>query len=112
MTYSRVLPRDLFNEAKLLKCMGLLCTKIHDGKLKAKFSHNGEPFDISLTPDGTLFISNLEISINDEFVFFGTTYNSTANYPLIVMHNYEEHRVFSENGEFDIYFLNFIKSLS
>ena len=32
MTYRRVLPRDLFNEAKLLKCLGQLALIIHDGQ--------------------------------------------------------------------------------
>lgn len=30
--YQRVIPRDLFNEAKLLKCLGRLSLFIHDGK--------------------------------------------------------------------------------
>lgn len=32
--YKRVIPRDLFNEAKLLKCLGQLSLLIHDGQDK------------------------------------------------------------------------------
>ena len=37
--YERVIPRDLFNEAKLLKCVGLLVLKIHDGENPANVYH-------------------------------------------------------------------------
>ena len=50
--YTRVLPRDLFNEAKLMKCMGLLTLLIHDELIPdcLKFEYDQEPF---LFPDGS-----------------------------------------------------------
>lgn len=57
--YGRVIPRDLFNEAKLLKCMGQLCLRIHNNdNLPAKMSadHDGSPFKIDLMDEGSLTI--------------------------------------------------------
>lgn len=41
-SYRRVLPRDLFNEAKLLKCLGQLSLMIHDGKCELRVEHSDE----------------------------------------------------------------------
>ena len=40
--YKRVLPRDLFNEAKLLKCLGRLCLLIEDDMCKLEYDHDDE----------------------------------------------------------------------
>lgn len=59
--YQRVIPRDLFNEAKLGKCMGRLILRIHDCEtpVHMSFEHNGNPFDIGLGDDGNLHIKNI-----------------------------------------------------
>ena len=45
--YSRVIPRDFFNEAKLLKCMGLLALKVLDNMtpngIKILIEESGAP---------------------------------------------------------------------
>lgn len=110
--YNRVIPRDFFNEAKLLKCMGLLSLKILDGQLpdglKIEIEESGEPFDIQLTEDGSLFVANYQVLVNDVPVIMGTAYNSKSNYPLNCIFNYEEIRVFDETGNFTEEFVSFI----
>lgn len=114
MSYTRVIPRDFFNEAKLLKCMGQLSLKILDGLLpegiKIEIDENGEPFEISQTSDGRLFISNYDATINDTYVSLSTTYNSKEPFPLVCFHDDVETVVFDDNGEFTPEFIERFKS--
>lgn len=102
--YERVIPRDFFNEAKLLKCMGMLSLKILDCQLpegiSIKIEESGEPFKIKLSEEGNLFVSNYEVFINDRPVMVSTTYNSKSNYPFHCMVDYCETPIFDESGEF------------
>lgn len=102
--YQRVIPRDFFNEAKLLKCMGLLALKILDNNLPSsiqiKIEESGEPFDIELSDDGHLFVSNYPVTINGEVVLFKTSYNSKSNYPFFCEIDYTDYEVFDEQGNF------------
>lgn len=111
--YHRVIPRDLFNEAKLLKCVGRLCLLIHDRMtpVQMEFNENGEPFIIGLMDDGHLTVTNLEITVCGKLFTFKTTHNSKSNYPLLVeARGYEEIEVFDDNGEFTIDFRVFAAS--
>lgn len=86
--YDRVLPRDLFNESKLLKCLGQLALLVHDGKagwLGFEFTpaipYRG--FIIEQDPsDGGLFCANLEWRAGEARLDFYSNYNSKASYPL------------------------------
>jgi hypothetical protein len=102
--YSRVIPRDFFNEAKLMKCMGLLALKILDCQLpegmKIVIEETKEPFNIVCSDSGYLSVTNYPVYINDSLMFFETIYNSKDNYPLICWYHDEEIRVFDESGEF------------
>ena len=60
MTYQRVIPRDLFNEAKLLKCLGRLVI-VADAYAMLTVTHDGEPFDIQQSVDGDLYCENVEV---------------------------------------------------
>jgi hypothetical protein len=98
--YTRVSPRDLFNEAKLLKCLGHLALMIHDNKLQGiTFSDSGIPFKIGLHDAGYLTATQgVKFKKDGELIWLGTSYNSKANYPLICMADYEEIQVFDESG--------------
>jgi hypothetical protein len=114
LNYDRVLPRDLFNEAKLLKCVGRLCLLIHDDKAPdgVKFEHNSDAFEIGMTTDGDLTISNIKFFINDKEIMFVTRYNNKANYPFFVQdEEYLDHRVFDEQGNLDNEFIQFCKTI-
>ena len=85
MNHFRVLPRDLFNDAKLLKCLGFLTLRIHDNAIQGlRFEHDGEPFDIRLSESGNLWVTNLHfyLGMTDQPVHFFTVYNSMTDFPL------------------------------
>lgn len=114
MKYQRVIPRDFFNEAKLLKCMGQLSLKILNiavpNNIKITIEGNGEPFKIYLLDEGSLFVGNYEILVNDIPMRFKTIYNSQANYPLYCEFDYVDYLVFDESGEFTEEFIEFFKA--
>lgn len=112
MRYMRIIPRDLFNEAKLLKCMGRLALLVHDNLIP-------EGLEIEIVPDvegaafriekdendGGLFISNYDVFINDELVYVKAAYNSKSNYSLLCETNEDTVFVFDEGGNFSKEFI-------
>jgi hypothetical protein len=112
--YNRVIPRDLFNEAKLFKCIGRLVLLIHDGKTinGMTFTHDGTPFVVGqYDEDGSLTIINIHFKVKRQKLQFKTTYNSKNNYPLYLYYDYVDYQVFDESGEYTEEFTNFINSL-
>lgn len=116
MSYTRVIPRDFFNEAKLLKCMGHLSLKILDGMLpagvKIEIDECGEPFDIDITGSGQLYMSNYNVTINDTLVSITSTYNSKEPFPLICYYDDTEYCVFDDNGEFTAEFIELATNIN
>lgn len=104
--YFRVIPRDFFNEAKLLKCLGQLALKVLDHKcldgLEILFDdERGDPFCIVQDDsDGSIYVANYPITINGFQVWFKTTLNSKEAYPLFAEWEYESYTVFNADGEF------------
>jgi hypothetical protein len=100
--YKRVIPRDLFNESKLLKCVGRLVILIHDGFAVngMQFDHDAEPFKIALSDDGFLMVTNIRFTIGDHELTFKSLYNSKYNWPLYLEHDNCDFEVFDENGEY------------
>ncbi len=117
MSYTRVIPRDLFNEAKLLKCMGRLCLNILDNKTPVPIKVIEEDecaggFAIHLSHSGDLMIVNIRIKIKDTPVTFWTTYNSKANYPFFCGKDETECiEVFTDDGEYTEDFITYCKEL-
>ncbi len=113
-TYKRVIPRDFFNEAKLLKCMGQLALKILDGLTPCEITieETGQPFNIELSQEGSLFVSNYRAMVKDTFCFFKTTYNSKEPFPLYCEYDYTDYQVFDDKGEFHEEFIEFIKTVN
>lgn len=107
--YTRIIPRDFFNEAKLLKCMGVLALKILDAQLPEgitiEIEESGEPFNIMLTDCGSLLVDNYPITVNGEPYTFKTTYNSKSNFPFFCDVDGEDVQVFNEDGNFDEEFI-------
>ena len=112
MSYYRVLPRDLFNESKLLKCLGRLTLMIHDGMagdLEFDLEKEERGFIINQNEDGDLYCKNLFFYYNDEFVHVVSGLNSRGSYPLYFyfeketngkLYNYSRESVFEEDGSF------------
>src|SRR5690606_31183807 len=98
------IPRDFFNEAKLLKSMGLLALKVLDHMtpegVTIEIEDSGDPFEVDLLEDGSLTVSNYRVTVNDVEVTMKTTYNSKANYPLMCEYDLCEYMVFDDAGEF------------
>lgn len=61
-TYRRVLQRDAFNEAKLLKCIGKLTLMIEDGILPDwHYHYDGDDFNmLQDESDGSISVSNIK----------------------------------------------------
>jgi len=111
--YKRVFPRDLFNEAKLLKCLGRLGLLILDFRVPCKMVMN-EPegcIVIGRRNDNFLECTNIQILIKDQPFRFMIPYNSKSQYPLLVERDNIHYPVFDEDGEFDKEFIVFTKTI-
>lgn len=109
MHYQRVIPRDLFNESKLLKCIGQLVLFIHDCVeiTNIQFDHDSDAFNICLTEAGELYIDNIYFRIGNTRIFFSTPYNSKSPYPLLMTYNNIEYEVFTDSGKYTKEFKQF-----
>jgi len=65
--YERVVPRDLFNEANLLKCIGKLVLEIEEGRLPwLTYINDGKRFEIAQDDsDGNLELVNVRFYYRD-----------------------------------------------
>lgn len=85
MSYMRVIPRDLFNEASLLKCYGKIALHILDRAPKGvRFaSEEVEAFDIvQRDDDGAIFIRNLPLIVGQWTFRLIRPLNSRRDWPL------------------------------
>lgn len=119
MNYERVLPRDLFNESKLLKCLGQLSLLIHDStrlSLLIQFEHeeSDKGFEICMDKDsGYIYCTNLQLLYNDTVISLYTPYNSREPYPLYFDCYYACNEVtgsvLTDDGQLTAEFLAFIE---
>lgn len=107
--YVKVVPRDLFNDAKLLKCLGVLSVKVLDKDTPCEINIDApeDEFKIGLYEDGTLAVTNMSIKVKGVERSFRITYNSKNNFPLFMEVDGEEILVFNEVGEWSDDFLYF-----
>lgn len=86
MSYIRVLPRDAFNEANLLKCVGKLTLLIEDKMLEGwSYEYDGSPFEIVQSEmDGSIYVGNIEFTKNGNTVSLCTPLNSRRAWPALV----------------------------
>jgi hypothetical protein len=117
MSYTRVIPRDLFNEAKLLKCLGRLALLIHNeltGGHPLKLLHRNPTrgFEIEQNQDdGTLYCRNLKCYCRTHELTLVAPYNAKDPYPLLCYYKDEEGYVFDDDGELNPQFLEFLAGL-
>lgn len=124
--YTRVVPRDLFNEAKLLKCLGQLFLIYHDGVDANKSSlpvgfriehDDSEAAGFSVVQnqdDGGLEVANINCSYKGFRIRLYSSYNSRQAYPLnydIEGGNTPSGEVFNEDGSLSGAFLEDMLSL-
>lgn len=120
MAYSRVIPRDLFNEAKLLKCLGQLALIIHNGRDKQwgaipaalQADCDGRPFVIEQRDsDGGLYAIHPWFTLRGQRLVLYTAYNSQEPYPLLCeMPGPTEIEVLDEDGDLTEEFYDYICS--
>jgi hypothetical protein len=121
MPYRRVIPRDLFNESKLLKCLGQLALILHDyeGKYPLKLVHRAPSVGFLIDQDGTdgsLYCRNLTLyrvkGGKRREIHISTHYNSKEPYPLYFDFGDLSDVVFNDDGSFAPEFLNAIGASS
>lgn len=121
MSYMRVIPRDLFNEANLLKCYGQLWLKLEpyfNSGIKLIFVDEAipwhAPFDIQQDPsNGSLTIKNIILTIHGKTFELERPLNSRDPWPLYAndYKNHESFKVFTEDGHLNPEFLEVIRTL-
>lgn len=99
----RILPRDAFNDANLLKCIGQLTLLILDCDKSVKgltYEYDGEPFDIQQDEsDGTTYVANIQFYANGNPVHMCRPCNSRKSWPLVMRFGDDEFYVFSNDGK-------------
>lgn len=112
MTYLRVIPRDLFNEANLLKCMGRIYINLENLNLPhVSLSHDGEAFRIEQNEaTGGLIVDNVRLTVRDEFCWLERPLNSRGEWPLYLETEDDAIEVFDEGGAFTADMLRFLET--
>lgn len=118
MSYARVIPRDLFNEASLLKCLGKLVICLDNERCgaafdDANFDRPSEGFQIEQDPsDGSISVENLPLIVRGVAYPLFRPLNSRAPWPLWCRSPFacdeEDIRVFTDEGELSADFLKWI----
>jgi len=118
MSYQRVIPRDLFNESKLLKSLGQVQLLIHDGQAPKglRFVHDDSEypgFEIDQSQDaGDLSVTNLRLYYGENEVGIASRYNSKAPYTLECTDDDADCcDVLGDDGRFTAEFLEYLQSL-
>jgi hypothetical protein len=115
-TYTRVAPRDLFNEAKLLKCLGRLALLVVNAKVPEglTFYDSGEPY----LPEQDSSSGDIYCKQGIRFNFRGhelillSGLNSRELYPLFWRtDDDEEITVFNDKGDFRSEFMEKLQQL-
>lgn len=92
MSYKRELPRDLYNEANLLKCMARVCQWINDEQAPGlEFRHETYDehreretpgFEVGGDADGETFVMNVKFTLRGKKVEFWRPLNARSAWPL------------------------------
>lgn len=106
--YNRVIPRDLFNEANILKTIGKLCLLIEDNAIPLQYHYDGDAFNIQQNEaSGALYVANINFWFTKETglmdmgtLVFERPLNSRELWPLYLETSNNSYEVFDENGNF------------
>lgn len=110
MSYVRTLPRDLFNEGDLLKCVGKLWLALERERKAGFVEEDVSSFEIEQDPgDGSIFVANLTFIIRGRVHLLYRPLNARSAWPLYCDTNDGgEVRVFTEEGELSAEFLELV----
>jgi hypothetical protein len=111
MTYQRVIPRDLFNEASLLKCYGQLYLQLEFHNFPGvELVHIRNAFDVRQDQrSGAIYIDNIRLSARGVLYGFWRPRNSRAPYPLYLNAGDDDIAVFNDDGTFTAEMLDFLR---
>jgi hypothetical protein len=100
--YKRVIPRDLFNEANLLKCYGQIYINLEYLNIPGvEIVSDGNAFDVVQDEGGgSLTIANVHLVINGNEQYLYRPLNSRQPWPLYLSQSDEEISVFNDDGSF------------
>jgi hypothetical protein len=100
MSYKRVIPRDFFNESKLLKCLGKIELYLMGNK-NISVQFDNERFLIEQNDsDGSLYVSNYKVYIGEDEVSLYIPYNCKENWPLMADYCGSTYYLLNESGDF------------
>ena len=109
MTYHRVIPRDLFNEAKLLKCLGKLYIESEyepEGTIVMHRDDEDDLFRVEQDPtSGCIYVDNIMVLVNGKRVWIYTGLNAKSDYPMYADFGGETIAVFDMDGNLTEEFL-------
>jgi hypothetical protein len=112
MSYIRVLPRDLFNEASLLKCYGRLWIALETaGEHRACFvTEDAASFEIEQDESsGAIYIANVVFTVHGKPVRLSRPLNSRAPWPFYAETEDDAIAVFDDNGNLSSEMLTLIR---
>ena len=117
MAYNRVVPRDLFNEAGLLKCLGRVWILLDEmrGHSAALSEGDGAAFDIVQNEgSGAISVANLDFTVAGELYYLERPLNSRKSWELWVEAgddgDFESVEVFDDDGNFTADMLALIRT--
>lgn len=115
--YTRVMPRDLFNEAKLLKGWGRLSLLIHDEMAFTEgltIHHDTECDDgytiVKIDSSGDLMVENLTLAVMGDIIKIASVLNSNEKWTLYFesKDGVHEGEVFNDHGNFSAEFIIYL----
>jgi hypothetical protein len=112
--YSLVFPRDLFNHAKLLKCLGQLALNLHDMPIDGVTIEQEDATALVVSQSGNsgdLFVSpnNFSLRVHGELCDLSIPYNSRYPYPLwLECEGADSFDVLNDDGTFTLEFRLFV----
>lgn len=112
MTYQREIPRDLFNEANLLKCYGRLWICLEDMGQDGLLVYDGDQFIVHQNEtSGGIYIRNIMLVFKGKVFHLERPLNSREPYPLyLTIDDDNEIAVFNDDGYFTDDMLRLIHS--
>lgn len=112
MTYIRVIPRDLFNESNLLKCLGKLALLVENKAApNLSYYYDHKPFNIVQNEaSGGLQCLNVTFYTLKQDLILERPLNSRESWPLYVLTEQEDYPVFNSQGNLENSLLDFLKT--
>lgn len=108
--YLRVIPRDLFNEANLLKCLGRLYI-VTEGRTGVAIEHDGDAFDVrQYENSGAIYAFNVSLWVRGAEIPLWSPLNSRASWPLRATIQDDDVAVFDAAGNLSAEMCAFLES--